>query len=161
MKRVLIPATSRTADRTVPTVAQRLGYAGLLPQMAVVTVLVSHDPYWRFAALSLGYAYAALILSFLGGLWWGLAARQHEPVPAWVWIAAVMPSLIALASALPWAVGAAWPGPSLALLGIALIASLAVDVRLTRLGLAPSWWMRLRIPLSAGLGLMTLTAALL
>ena len=67
-----------------------------------------------------------------------------------------MPSLFALASAVPWAVGEPWPGPSLILLGVALIAALGVDHLLARRGLVPAWWMRLRIPLSLGLGLLTL-----
>jgi hypothetical protein len=111
--------------------------------------------------LSLGYAYAALILSFLGGMWWGLAARQAERCPPWIWWAAVAPSLVAFATAFPWAVGGAWPGPSLVILGIALILSLLVDRRLVSLGIAPDWWMGLRVPLSLGLGSLTIIAAFL
>jgi hypothetical protein len=144
-----------------PAFASKLGYAGLLPQLAVVAVLASGSTWWRFAALSLGYAYAGLILSFLGGMWWGLAAREPERAPSWLWLAAVAPSLIALASAVPWAIGETWPGPSLVVLGISLIASLVVDRRLAADGLAPTWWMGLRVPLSVGLGLLTLAAAVL
>ena len=114
---------------------------------------------WHFAALSLAYAYAALILSFLGGLWWGLAARSPDGPPDWVWLAAVTPSLVALATAVPWAIGAEWPAPSLVVLALALLASLLVDRRLVAEGLAPAWWMSLRIPLSAGLAGLTLVAA--
>ncbi len=139
-----------------PALARRLGYAGLLPQAAALVVLIGGDPAWRFTALALGYAYAALILSFLGGLWWGLAAQARAPVPPWVWVAAVVPSLVALMSAIPWALGDAWPGPSLGLLGMALLASSIVDHRLVAQGIAPPWWLRLRLPLSIGLGLATL-----
>ena len=137
-----------------PVVPRWLGLAGLLPQMAVVAVVLSGDVALRFSALSMGYAYAALILSFLGGLWWGLAARAKHP-PEWVWVAAIAPSLIALGSAVPWALGEPWPGPSLAILGVALIAALGVDRLLVREGLTPRWWMSLRVPLSLGLGAMT------
>ena len=58
-------------------------------------------------------------------------------------------------------VGLAWPGPSLVALGIALIAALGVDVALVRDGFTPPGWLRLRVPLSLGLGLLTLVAALL
>jgi len=54
-----------------------------------------------------------------------------------------------------------WPGPSLGLLGIALIAALWVDVRLNRLGIMPDWMLSLRILLSVGLGAITLALALL
>lgn len=143
-----------------PPLARALGLAGLAPQIAVIFVLLQHDPTTRFEALALGYAYAALILSFLGGLWWGLAARAEE-TPAWLWVAAVIPSLVALASAIPWAEGKPWPGPSLIVLGTALIAALGVDWRLARTGLAPPWWMSLRVPLSLGLGGLTIASALL
>lgn len=151
--------TSVQPPAASPVLARWLGYAGLLPQAAVVAVLASGSTWWHFAALSLGYAYAALILSFLGGMWWGLAARGSNDPPAWIWPAAVAPSLIALATAIPWAVGAAWPRPSLVVLGVALPASLLVDRRLAADGLAPAWWMGLRLPLSLGLGLLTVAAA--
>ena len=144
---------------STPPPAWWLGYAGLLPQIAVVMILLTHNLSWRFAALALGYAYAALILSFIGGAWWGLASRAAGNAPPWVWIAAIMPSLIALASAVPWAIGTEWPGPSLGWLGLALVCSIAVDYRMNISGLCPRWWMTLRIPLSLGLGLLTMMAA--
>ena len=145
--------------RTTPRVAFWLGFAGLLPQALALTAVLAGNPEGRFTALALAYAYAALILSFLGGMWWGLAAQANGRAPMWVWFAAVAPSLIALASALPSATGEAWPGPSLALLGVALLGSLGVDYKLRSAGLCPAWWWRLRVPLSAGLGTMTLAIA--
>ena len=155
------PMTPAAGDRGIPAVARRLGYAGLLPQLGVVVILIAQNNYWRFAALALGYAYAALILSFLGGVWWGIAAQHRHPAPAWVLWAAVAPPLIAPATAVPWAIGAPWPGPSMVVLGIALIGSLAVDARLATGGMTPCWWMTLRAPLSIGLGLLTLSVVFL
>lgn len=154
MEHGLMQATPRP-----PELPRTLGYAGLLPQAAAVTVMGSGPSAWHFSALALAYAYPALILSFLGGLWWGLAAREPDKAPAWVWIAAVAPSLVALLTAVPWAIGTAWPGPSLVVLGLSLITSLLVDRRLVAAGLAPAWWLSLRIPLSVGLGCLTLVAA--
>ncbi len=144
-----------------PKLPRTLGLAGLLPQLLCVFLLLNGDPAQRFTALALAYAYAALILSFLGGLWWGLAAASAERAPAWLWVMAVVPSLVALATAWPWAVGLPWPEPSLLVLGAALIAALAVDRALVARGLAPSWWWSLRLPLSLGLGGMTLLAGVL
>lgn len=141
--------------------ARALGYAGLLPQVAVVAMLLSGDLEARYIALALGYAYAALILSFLGGIWWGLAAAVPERAPRWLWVAAVVPSLVALASAWPWMVGLTWPGPSLVVLGLAILATLVVDRGLHRRGLESSSLWRLRLLLSAGLGGLTLLAAAL
>lgn len=149
------------APSGLPRLAFLLGLSGLLPQVAVVAVLLSGDEVGRFTALSLGYAYAALILSFLGGLWWGLAATAPRRAPEWVWVASVVPSLVALATAWPWTVGLPWPGPSLVMLGVALIAALGVDAALVRLAIAPPGWMRLRVPLSLGLGGLTLLTAVL
>ena len=145
----------------LPFLARALGLAGLLPQGAVLTVLVFGGPDVRFTALTVGYAYAALIFSFLGGLWWGLAAMGGARTPPWAWAAAVAPSLLALATAWPWATGGTWPGPSLIVLGCAIGASLLVDLRLKAAGLTPGGWLALRVPLSLGLGSLTLAAGLL
>lgn len=146
----------------VPALPRWLGLAGLLPQFACVVVLYAGPAEWREAALAIAFAYAALILSFLGGMWWGIAAAapaaQRRKALGWLWIAAVLPSLVALACFLPWALGWAWPEPSLVMLGGALLVSLGVDAKLG--ALAPRWWLALRVPLSTGLGLATIAAAL-
>lgn len=144
---------------TPPVVPRTLGLLGLAPQIIAGYVLLENNAELHFAALCLAYAYATLILSFLGGLWWGLAARVPSP-PGWIWYAAVTPSLIAFAGAVPWATAQPWPGPSLILIGGALIAALGIDWRLQRIGIAPDWWMSLRVPLSIGLGGMTLAIGL-
>jgi hypothetical protein len=149
-----------TTPNDLPSLARTLGYAGLLPQAAALLLLASGSSDHRFSALALAFAYAALILSFLGALWWGLAAAQPARAPAWVWPAGVAPSLLALAACVPWAIGAEWPGPSLIVLAVAIAASALVDRRLDQLGLCPPGWLRLRVHLSAALGLLTLLCAL-
>ncbi|RIV85734.1 DUF3429 domain-containing protein [Aurantiacibacter zhengii] len=147
--------------RNMPPAPRFLGYAGLLPQIACVLAAWLGPPEWRWSALAMGWGYAALIFSFLGGLWWGLAAGSPDEgrrAPQWLWVAAVAPSLLALGTYLPWVFGATWPGPSLYLLGGAIIASLLVDLRLVTI--RPSWWISLRMPLSLGLGGATVLLAL-
>ena len=148
--------------QSVPALPRWLGLAGLLPQFTCVAVLYAGPAEWREAASAIAFAYAALILSFLGGMWWGIAAAapaaQRRKALGWLWIAAVLPSLVALACFLPWALGWAWPEPSLVMLGGALLVSLGVDAKLG--ALAPRWWLALRVPLSTGLGLATIAAAL-
>ncbi|MEZ5744017.1 MAG: DUF3429 domain-containing protein [Sphingomonadaceae bacterium] len=146
---------------TIPFWPRWLGLAGLLPQTACLLAAWLGDPQWHYAALAIGFGYAALIFSFLGGLWWGIAAsrmREGERVPGWLWIASVLPSLIALAAFVPWVFGAEWPGPSLIVLGAGIIASLWVDRRIAPS--CPDWWMRLRVPLSLGLGTLTVLLGL-
>ena len=148
--------------QSVPALPRWLGLAGLLPQFTCLAVLYAGPAEWREAALAIAFAYAALILSFLGGMWWGIAAAapaaQRRKALGWLWIAAVLPSLVALACFLPWALDWAWPEPSLVMLGGALLVSLGVDAKLG--ALAPRWWLALRVPLSTGLGLATIAAAL-
>ena len=148
--------------RTVPSLPRLLGLAGLLPQFACVLALYVGPAEWRYAAQAIAFGYAALIFSFLGGMWWGIAAMapaaENRRSLGWVWVAAVAPSLIALFAYLPWVFGQTWPEPSLIMLGSSILMSLAVDAKLRPL--APVWWMSLRVPLSVGLGLATVAAAL-
>ena len=142
---------------SLPRVALRFGFAGLLPQ-AIALFLVATDAEQRWSALAVGYAYAALIFSFLGGVWWGQALNSKN-APLWIYAAAVAPSLIALATYVPWVIGAAWPGPSLVVLGVCLVLSPLVDRAIGQSVTPPEDWMRLRVMLSAGLGALTLLLA--
>lgn len=135
-----------------------LGFAGLLPQIAAMAAILWGGPEWRFLALALSYFYAATILAFLGGIWWGFAAAQPS-APQWLYGVAVVPQLVAFFTAWPWAVGQEWPGPSLVMIALALVATLLVDRRLVRLSIAPSWWMVLRVPLSIGLAALCIIIA--
>jgi Protein of unknown function (DUF3429) len=141
----------------LPRVALRFGFAGLLPQL-IALFLVATDAEQRWSALAVGYAYAALIFSFLGGVWWGQALSMKS-APGWIYAVAVAPSLIALATYVPWVIGAAWPGPSLVVLGACLILSPLVDRAIGRGVELPAGWMRLRLTLSGGLGGLTLLLA--
>lgn len=140
------------------TAAKWLGYAGLLPQVIAVAMIL-YDPTLEWIALAGGYGYAAFIFSFLGGVWWGLALNAANP-PGWLYPVAVAPSLIALASYLPWIWGLEWPEPSLLILAIGLLLSPIVDHALSRHIAMPDGWLHLRIHLSAGLGFLTLVLAI-
>lgn len=142
----------------VSLLSKRLGWAGLLPQLLAVVMIASRDPAWYFAALAFAACYAALILSFLGGVWWGLALTSPT-APRWAPIAAVVPTLIALGAFLPWMFGLPWPGPSLIIVGASLTASPWVDRALSRGETDAAEWLALRMRLSTGLGLLTIIAA--
>ncbi len=143
----------------LPPLARVLGFAGLLPQAAAVAVLLAGDADQKTAALGLAYAYAALIFSFLGGVWWGLAAAMGLKAPKWVWIASVAPSLLALATSV-WMAGSD-PAVALVVLGVFVAASVLVDLKLKAAGLTPEGWLALRAPLAIGLGVLTLVAGLI
>ncbi len=135
---------------TIPGAARQLGYAGLLPQ-AICALYVFDGGKWQWTAQAMAFGYAALIFSFLGGLWWGIALTR-EDAPRWLFGCAVMPSLLALAAYAPWIIGWEWPGPSLIAVGVMLMASPLVDCLIG--GLQPDW-LALRLRLSVGLGGLT------
>ncbi len=144
----------------VSPLARRLGWAGLLPQIAGVAMIASHNPAFYFAGLCVTVCYAALILTFLGGVWWGLSLTRPN-MSRMAPVAAVVPSLVALGSFIPSMVGLAWPRPSLVLLAIGLLASPLVDRVLLAGEPEAAPWLALRQRLSIGLGLLTLAAACL
>lgn len=135
-----------------------LGLAGIAPQ-ALCLALVLLSGSLRWIGLAAGCLYAAIILSFLGGLWWmaGLLARRTE---AWIYGVAVLPSLAGWAALLPWIFGWPWPGPSLVALGGLLLATPLVDRLLARAVPFPPGWLRLRVAMAGGLGLLTMALAL-
>jgi len=144
--------------RTLSDSAKWLGYAGLLPQLFAL-LMQFDDGSLRWIAMAGGYGYAALIFSFLGGVWWGLGITNPR-APKWLFLAAVAPSLIALGTYLPWTWGWVWPGPSLWVLAGAIALSPLVDRALSHRIDLPEGWLKLRLHLSAGLALMTALLAL-
>ena len=136
--------------------ARLLGYAGLLPQiLCTALVLAGHE--WRYAALAGGFAYAAAIFSFLGGVWWGQAVESKRATSG-AYLVAVLPSLLAVALFLPWTFGWEWPGPALLYLGALILGSPLID---RAMGLARPDFLRLRWHLSIGLGTLTIALGLL
>lgn len=131
--------------------------AGLLPQAICLALVLQGGPERWFATAAACF-YAAIILSFLGGLWW-MTGMLGGVRAGWVYALAVMPSLIGFAALLPWSLGWRWPGPSLVVLALALLASPLVDFTLARHVAFPSGWLRLRVIVASGLGLMTLLIA--
>ena len=142
----------------VPPWPRLLGLAGLLPQLAALAIAFLGPEEWYELSRTIGALYAALIFTFLGGTWWGIAAgapaAERRGGLAWLWVAAVTPSLLALAL-----IGALIGGmlplePVLVMLGAGLLVALGIDVRLG--SLSPRWWMQLRAPLSLILGAATI-----
>lgn len=144
----------RTAAAAPPVrLAIALGLAGLLPPAAALLWALIGAPWLNPAQLAL--VYGALILSFLGGSWWGIALVQAEGRRR-----AILLLLGIGASLLGFCVqGLAGPGlmrALLLLLGTAILASALVDRMLVREGMIGMWWGRLRLVLSAGLGGLTM-----
>ncbi len=144
-------ATTSPEGAARSTRALALGYAGLMPFVGGAALLWLVRPElqpWVEAALT---AYAAVIVSFLGGIHWGLALRQAAP-PAALLAWGVVPSLVA------WVAVLMAPQAGLVLLGSMLLLCYAVDRRLyPAQGLGD--WLVLRFRLSTVAALSCFVAA--
>jgi hypothetical protein len=145
-------ALQHAALAGVPRPALVLGLMGLIPfgGLAIADALDPASPVWTQAL----HAYAATILSFLGGVRWGLAMRDGAPVLRDLAVS-VIPQLAGwIALLLP-------PATAAGVLSVALALLWSADRRLARAGSAPPWYGALRTPLTAGAVASILFAALL
>jgi hypothetical protein len=148
------PPGAAAAAAGLPRAAWLLGLAGLLPSAAMLAAMILL-PDRRGSAAAAGLAYGALIASFVGGAWWGLAARGGAAAQPRLLALSVLPSLIA------WPALLLPPATGLLLLAVTFAALLPTDRRLVAAGVAPHWWMALRQPLSLGMAGLHAAAAVL
>lgn len=134
----------------VSPVSRLLGFAGLLPALFATSQLALG----RAEAVYLALVYAWLILSFLGGIWWGFAMRR-DAGQGGLTIIAVVPSLLALSFAIASVATVILPWVCV-VTGVTILLTLLIDRRLVTTGDAPQGWMGLRVPLSVGLGGLTI-----
>ena len=125
------PPVARYVDPLSDT-ARWLSHLGLLPfVLGALLVWVVNAEAHPYAALALS-AYAGVIVSFLGGIHWGLAFRMTAP-PATLFIWGVVPSLVAwLAVIMPASAG-------LVVHGVMLLVCYAVDRRVYPVQGAAQW----------------------
>jgi hypothetical protein len=136
----------------IPRSALILGLAGLIPFLwGVATLVMPALADWgmrnlgpRFVGPYVQLSYGTVILSFMSGVLWGFATRATGAAATSGYTLSVLPAL--------WAFFMVGGGPVAA--ANALIAGfvglLALDWLFWRQGLAPDWWMRLRLILTAG-----------
>lgn len=126
--------------------AQILTHAGILPPFLALAAHLTLAPAWAGAA---ALSYAAIIVSFVGGVHWGVFLRPSVPVPINLLVTSNAAALAAWALLLVslWSVPAAALGLSLVL---ALL--LAVDRRLLAAGAIEPWFWTVRRNASLGLG---------
>jgi len=125
----------------VSDTARLLGHLGLLPfVLGAALVWVVNAEAHPYATLALS-AFAAVVVSFLGGIHWGLGFRLSAP-PASLFVWGIVPSLVAwIAVMMPASAG-------LVVHGVMLLVCYAVDRRIyPTQGL--SHWLTLRFRLSA------------
>lgn len=147
-------------QQSLPLPVRLLGLSGVLPQVICLgAVLVEAGSPGANVPAAMGLAYAALILSFLGGLWW-MAALQRGVTASAPYILAVLPSLLGWVALFPLALGLDAVSSALGFVGVLLLLSPLIDLYLGRSIPLPPGWVRLRMMMAGGLGLLTLALAL-
>ena len=139
-----------TDDRRIPPAALALGLAGLLPFLwSAATQLFPAVAAFggtflppMFLGPYVGLTYGTVILSFMSGALWGFAARAPEagPLP---YALAVIPALWVF-----FTVTDASDTSSIFLIA-GFVGLLLLDATFAAQGLAPRWWMKLRLLLTA------------
>lgn len=124
-----------------------LGLAGLLPFLwGAATVISPSLGQWAFETVGgrltgpfVQLSYGAVILSFMSGVLWGFATKDD----GWIGYAlSVVPAL--------WAFFMVGGGPVSAAINLCIgfAALLILDLQFWQRGLAPPWWMKLRLLLT-------------
>ena len=124
-----------------------IAFAGVLPFAVATVAMLWGDSHIRVPAIAALVTFAAIILSYLGGIEWGLALQEsagNERTRALGLGFSTLPALAAWgilwAPSPRWQVGAA--------LGL-FIAVWAADLALSRHGLVPAWFVDLRTAITA------------
>lgn len=130
---------------SIPRVPLLLGLAGVLPfAWGALTILVPALGDWsldllgrRLTGRTLLLLYGTIILSFMSGAIWGFATRAEGRRAAALYALSTFPAIWAL-----------FLGYSAVALALGFLALLPLDAHAQRAGLAPPWWMRLRLLLT-------------
>ena len=143
------------AKSAVPGPALLLGWAGVIPfALLTVATVLGLEPLSLDARAAL-LAYGAAILSFLGGVQWGvlLPRNQVETSLPWRYGVGVLPALVGFVCLLvPQTLG-------LVGLAVGLLGLLAYDSSTVRRGLSPGWYGSLRLQLTGAVVLLLAVAA--
>lgn len=125
----------------LPRVARFLGYAGLIPFVALAAMVLALSPPDQAVAGFALRAYAVTIVSFLGAIHWGFAMR-HAPAQTWLLVWGVAPGLLG------WMALLTLPALGSHLLAATLWLCFLVDRRVyPRFGLQA--WLQMRLVLTA------------
>lgn len=147
----------------VPFPAMFLGVAGLIPfayGVLLIFALPGEMPGFGVIAptpdggVKLLQDFGAIILGFMGGCLWGFVSAPGRTPSLPLLAATIVPAFIALV--------AMRPDPALSCLWLAFgfVVLQAIDLVFSRAGIAPAWWLSLRLPLTAGVIACLLTGAL-
>ena len=129
----------------MPRSALILGLAGLIPFVACALAgLIGWPGFLVGQQDRVMVHYGIIILAFMSGVLWGFATRANGRAATIGYGLSVLPALWAFFTTLG-------PTPvALSALMLGFAALLGLDWHFWRSGLAPAWWMRLRLILSSG-----------
>ena len=140
----------------IPRSALILGLAGVIPfGWGALTLLI--DPLAAFSVATFGprfvgpylqLSYGIVILSFMSGVLWGFATRANGRDAAIGYGLSVIPALYG------WLMVGGGPTSAAVHLIAGFLGLLGLDWHFAQRGLAPPWWMALRLILT---GLVVLT----
>ena len=127
----------------VPALVSVLGYAGLIPFLILVSILwVTPDLHSEKIHQAL-LSYAAIILSFMGAVHWGLAiANKQQHINRIQLVVSVIPALIA------WFSSMTTPVWNYFILILTFVLLTLIDVIFVNKQDAPDWYPLLRFPLT-------------
>ena len=147
----------------IPVPALILGYLGLAPFVYGALMLFAAPgampTFGLFPADATGGAmilerFGAAILGFMGGCLWGFASKREGGPTLLLLAATAAPAFLAFI--------AIRDNPALSCLWLAFgfVVLQAIDVAFQRAGVAPDYWLSLRLPLTAGVMACLLAGAL-
>ncbi len=127
----------------IPRTPLFLGLAGLIP--FVWGLVTSFVPVSWMSDYFTGYGiladYAMVILPFMSGVIWGFATRATGKQAATLYIVSVIPAL--------WAFFFILGEYALISAAVGFLVLLPIDNAAMKSGLAPAWWMKLRLLLTS------------
>lgn len=146
MTTIFVSASARGSSRPpIPAPAAWLGGTGLIPFVALAAAAAMAAPDSRGLLVEWLIRYAAVIVTFVGALHWGVLMRQPDSRPAEQWLHlgwSVVPALGA------WIALGFGPRTALAALMVLFALQLVMDRRLVLHHDLVAWFLRLRVRLT-------------
>lgn len=147
------------AAHSIPAAAGWMTGLGIIPFAGLAAGHLAMPAKVGEPAVFAVLAYGAVILSFLGGIRWGLAiAPGHHLNTGALWYPLALSVVPALTA---WLALLAPAAASPIILAAAFLLMLASDWQVAQTGVAPPWFMRLRWPPTAAAVLSLLAVGLL
>lgn len=137
-------------DRRIPRPALLLGLAGLIPFLwSAATHLSPALAEWAgqwlppmFLGAYVGLTYGTVILSFMSGVLWGFATKAEGREAGAAYALSVIPALWVFFTVIDASAN------STIFLAAGFVGLLLLDAMYSAWGLAPVWWLRLRVMLT-------------